>query len=99
MDFLNHWLLTILIFLPSAGAILTLLVNGRNAVRWTAQATTIVTFLASLLLLATFDYRAGFRAGETNDQAAARGVYAYNTGVDSSNTVQMVQRAPWIKTF
>ena len=47
MDFLNHWLLTILIFLPSAGAILVLLAKGRDAIRWTALATTIVTFAAS----------------------------------------------------
>lgn len=56
MDFLQHNLLTILIFLPTAGAILTLLAKGKDAVRWTALATTIVTFLLSLLLLATFDW-------------------------------------------
>jgi NADH-quinone oxidoreductase subunit M len=100
MEFLNHWLLTILIFLPSAGAILVLLAKGRDAIRWTALATTIVTFVLSLLLLATFDWRAGIQPGETFDQAAARGVYAYNSaGTGASSVVQMVQRADWIKTF
>jgi hypothetical protein len=48
MDFLNHWLLTILIFLPTAGALLTLVVKGREVCRWTAMVTTIVTFALSL---------------------------------------------------
>ena len=73
MDFLNHWLLTILIFLPTAGAILTLFMKSRDSIRWMALATTIVTFLFSLLLLTTFDW--------------------------SSGTVQMIQRASWIKAF
>ena len=50
MDFLNNWILTILIFLPTAGAILVLMAKGRDAVRWTALGTTIITFAASLLL-------------------------------------------------
>src|SRR4051812_14164472 len=58
-DMLNQWLLTVLIFLPSAGALLVLLAKGRDAIRWTALGTTIVTFLASLLLLATFDWHSG----------------------------------------
>jgi NADH-quinone oxidoreductase subunit M len=57
MDFLRSNLLTILIFLPCAGAILTLFAKGRDAIRWTALLTTLVTFLASLLLFATYDWR------------------------------------------
>ena len=34
MDSLKHWILTILIFLPTAGAILTLLAKGRDGVRF-----------------------------------------------------------------
>ena len=65
MDFLNHWLLTILIFLPIGrrGAVL-LCAKDRDAVRWTALGTTIVTFLLSLLLFATFDWNAGKRASQ-----------------------------------
>ncbi len=84
MDFLNNWLLTILIFLPTAGAVLTLMCRGRDAIRWTALVTTIVTFALSLLLFATFDWRAGTS-------------YSYLDG--SGGVVQMVQRAPWIKSF
>jgi NADH-quinone oxidoreductase subunit M len=87
MDFLNHWLLTILIFLPTAGAILTLIAKGRDAVRWTALATCIVTFAASLLLFATFDWHAG------------NGTYAYLHNGDGSGVVQMVQEASWIPSF
>ncbi|HEY8665692.1 MAG TPA: NADH-quinone oxidoreductase subunit M [Tepidisphaeraceae bacterium] len=82
-EFLNQWLLTILIFLPCAGAILVLMAKGRDAIRWAALGTTIVTFLASLLLLATYHWGAGVGYD-----------YAENGGV-----VQMVQRADWIKAF
>src|SRR5687767_15066007 len=92
MDFLRNNLLTILIFLPTAGAILTMLMKGRDAVRWTALITTIVTFGLSLLLLATFNWNV------PPGQAAGDARYAYTT--DSPfGVVQMVQRAPWIKSF
>jgi NADH-quinone oxidoreductase subunit M len=84
MQFLNNWLLTILIFLPCAGAILVLLAKDRNAIRWTALATTIVTFAASLLLFATFDWKTG------------NGKYAY---ASDGGVVQMVQAAKWIPAF
>jgi len=83
MDFLNKYLLSILIWLPTAGAILVLFAKNRSAVKWTALATTIATFAASLLLFATFDWHKG--AG-----------YAY---ADQGGTVQMVQRLDWIKAF
>src|SRR5437763_1529653 len=49
MDWLRDNLLTILIFLPCVGAIGVLAAPTRNAIRWTALATTLVTFLVSLL--------------------------------------------------
>src|SRR5439155_9668473 len=82
-DFLNNWLLTILIFLPTAGAVLVLLAKGRDAVRWTALVTCIVTFALSLLLFATFDWKTG------------AGVYDYAP----HGVVQMVTRHPWIPAF
>ena len=45
---------SVIIFLPLAGAILTLLARG-EAIKWTALVVTSVTFLASLLLLTGFD--------------------------------------------
>src|SRR4051812_28980612 len=83
MDFLRDNLLTILIFLPTAGAVLTLLGKSRDAVRWTALGTTILTFLPSLLLFATFDWHKGEG-------------YKYE---QDGGTIQMVQHAPWIKSF
>jgi NADH:ubiquinone oxidoreductase subunit 4 (subunit M) len=61
MDFLRHYLLTILIFAPTAGAVLVLMAKSRDAVRWTALAATIVTFLLSLMLLlpGVYDWNAG----------------------------------------
>ncbi|MGH7214247.1 MAG: complex I subunit 4 family protein, partial [Tepidisphaeraceae bacterium] len=83
MDFLRDNILTILIFLPTLGALAVLLARGRDAVRWTALATTIVTFAVSLLLFAFFDWDKG--AG-----------YLYE---ETGGTVQLVQRASWIKSF
>src|SRR5205809_3427095 len=83
MDFLNHWLLTILIFLPSVGAICVLFPRTRDGVRWTALVFTVITFLLSLLLFATFNWHQG--SG-----------YAYAA---DGGTVQMVQQASWIPAF
>ena len=83
MDFLNNWILTILIFLPTAGAILVLLTPTRDGARWTALATTIVTFIGSLLLLGLYDWQSG------------RG-YAYE---EQGGVVQLVQAARWIPAF
>jgi NADH-quinone oxidoreductase subunit M len=85
MDFLNHWLLTILIFLPAVGAIFTMIAKGRDAVRWTALLFSLATFLLSLLLFATFDWKQG------------NGTYAYLH--NGSGVVQMVQEASWIPSF
>ena len=87
MDFLQHWLLTILIFLPSAGAILVLFQKDRNAVRWTALVVTLITFALSLLLLlpGMFDWDKG-------------GAYAYMTR-GGEGVVQLVQVADWIPAF
>src|SRR5438552_12783352 len=76
-------LLTILIFLPTIGAVLTMLVKGRDAIRWCALATCIVTFLLSLLLFAFFDWNKA-------------GIYSYE---QDGGTVQMVQTATWIPAF
>jgi NADH-quinone oxidoreductase subunit M len=85
MEFLSHWLLTILIFLPTVGAGVVLLVRGRDAVRWTALATTLVTFALSLLALAVYDW-------------SAEGGYGYGSG-GKTGVVQLVQSAKWIPAF
>jgi len=76
-------LLTILIILPTAGAIATLMMHGRDAVRWMALATTLVTFVVSLGLFFTFDWHKS-------------GGYAYES---AGGTVQMVQQVPWISAL
>jgi NADH-quinone oxidoreductase subunit M len=80
---LNNWILTILIFLPMAGAVLVLLAPTRDGVRWTALATTIVTFIVSLLLFGMYDWGSGTG-------------YAYE---DQGGVVQLVQHAKWIPAF
>ena len=84
-------LLTILIFLPAVGALLTMLARGRDAIRWTAMGTCIATFLVSLLLFGYFDWNKG-------DPNKPR--YAYEQ--DGGN-VQLVnndgQGASWIPAF
>ena len=51
VEFLKQYLLTILIFLPLAGAVVTMLARGRNEARWTALATTLATFALSLPII------------------------------------------------
>ncbi len=66
MEFLNHWLLTILIFLPSVGAVLVVASRGKQVARWISLGTTLLTFLASLLLLPCYDWtKAGTSYGST----------------------------------
>lgn len=76
-------LLTILIFLPTVGALVALLVRDAKSVRWVALGTTLAAFAVSLLLLAFFDWHKGAS-------------YAY---ADQGGTVQLVQDAAWIPTF
>jgi NADH-quinone oxidoreductase subunit M len=59
MQFLQNNLLTLLIFLPTAGAVLTLLAKTRDTARWTALATTLITFTLSLVLLILFKTNVG----------------------------------------
>jgi NADH-quinone oxidoreductase subunit M len=89
MDFLRNNLLTILIFLPTAGAALVLLARGRDAARWTALAVTAVTFALSLLLLFSYDWHAEGRYGYL--QAPGGG--------GEAGIVQMTQEANWIPAF
>jgi len=67
MDFLRDNILTLLIFLPTVGAVVVMLARTRDAARWTALAFAVLTFLLSLLLLAFF------RAGQG-------GAYGYEPG-------------------
>ncbi len=83
IEFLNHWLLTLLIVIPSVGAVGVLLARDNRQVRWVALGTTLLTFALSLLLLGLFDWHAG-------------GGYGY---LSSGGTVQMVTAVPWIKSF
>src|SRR5438067_1689986 len=82
---MNH-LLSLLIFLPTVGALVTLLAKGRNNVRWVALGTTIITFLVSLLLFATYHWRQG--SG-----------YSYADSSGGGGVVQMVESANWIPAF
>src|SRR4051794_9204112 len=87
MDFLRNNILTILIFLPLAGPILTPLARTRAAGRWTARATTLVTFAMSLVLFGFFDWGKG-------------GSYAWlSGGGDPAGIVQLRQEANWIPAF
>src|SRR4051794_16898492 len=88
MDFLNNWLLTILIFLPTAGALVVMFAKGRDAVRWTALLVTLATFLLSLLLFATFTWT-GATGGAVQMVKAGQWIPAFNiqykVGLDGLN--------------
>ena len=81
--FLRNNLLTILILLPTLGAIVTLFAKSRDAIRWSRWQPAAPPFFVSLLLFATFDWHQG--SG-----------YAY---AKDGGTVQMVQAVSWIPAF
>src|SRR3984957_5286197 len=56
---MSNYLLSILIFLPMAGAVFVLMAKSRQTVCWTALGFTLVTFAVSLLLLLFFDWHRG----------------------------------------
>src|SRR4051794_22769295 len=92
MQFLNDNLLTLLIFLPTLGAVLTLCARGREAARWTALGTTLVAFALALLILVPFKWRPDAKAPAT---------YAYGDGAAPTvgGVVQLVREADWIPAF
>src|SRR6266566_4204386 len=93
MDFLRHWLLTLLIFIPAAGAIVVLFMRTRDSIRWATLGTTLLTFILSLFLIFTYNWQ------------GKDGVYAYAAGQNNgiaeaqNGVIQMVQHARWIPAF
>src|SRR5688572_10151350 len=88
---MERYLLTILIFIPTVGALLLLLMRSRDAVRWTTLGTTLATFVLSLTLLFAYDWNAGSENGPGSER------YGYADG--SGGNVQLVQAAKWIPAF
>jgi NADH-quinone oxidoreductase subunit M len=89
LAFLQNNLLTLIIFLPTVGAVLTLFARTRDAARWTAVTTTLVTVALSLLILVPFQWRPA--PGVTPQ-------YAYPGG-NGFGVVQLVRDVPWIAGF
>jgi NADH-quinone oxidoreductase subunit M len=76
------YLLTIITFLPLLGAVIVMLVPGDGAKKWLALATTLITFLVSLLLWANWqDGYAGMQFVEDAVWFAPLGI-RYALGVD-----------------
>src|SRR5258705_231698 len=93
MDFLRHWLLTLLIFIPAAGAIVVLFMRTRDSIRWATLGPTLLTFVLSLFLIFTYNWQ------------GKDGAYAYAPGQNNgiaeapNGVIQMVQHARWIPAF
>jgi NADH-quinone oxidoreductase subunit M len=85
IELLQHYLLTVLIFLPTVGAAAILIVRHPAVIRWIALGTALGVFLLSLMgaIPAVYDWRSA-------------GVYGYG---DSGGIVQLVQRADWIPSI
>jgi NADH-quinone oxidoreductase subunit M len=90
-------LLSLITFLPLAGAVLVLLIGGRGdrperapAVRWAALVTSLVTFAATLLLWYRFDpSSAAYQFEERYDWIEAFGIQYY-MGVDGISLLLVV---------
>lgn len=87
---MDHWLLTILLFLPLAGMVLVLISPTRQVLRGVALATALAAFVVSLSLLGVYDWHTG---------AAASAQYAYRQAGSAFGVIQLVQRADWIPAF
>ncbi len=87
MDFLNDWLLTILLLLPLAGAAGVLVASSPRAVKRVTLISTLITFAVSLLLLAAYNWK----LSPTPDT----GQYAYHSS-SAFGVVQLVKRIDWI---
>jgi NADH-quinone oxidoreductase subunit M len=80
---MGNYLLTLLIFLPTAGAAALLLLGNRQALRWTALGTTLAAFVLSLLLLCGYTF-----ANNGSPQMVADAVWIpafnvhYKVGID-----------------
>jgi NADH-quinone oxidoreductase subunit M len=82
----SHWILSALLIVPIAGALLILVLRGeseatKNNARWIALWTTLITFVLSLLAWAQFDTsKPGFQLVEQRDWFSH--VILYKLGVD-----------------
>src|SRR5262245_23277675 len=62
-DRMDHWLLTLMVFIPLLGAavVLCLPPGAKDTIRWTATAFTIPPMVLTVWLLARFDPAGGFQ--------------------------------------
>lgn len=75
-------LLTVVVFLPVVGAVLLLPLRSERALKWTAMATTLLTFVVSLpLFFAWQTGEAGYQFVEQAPWVPAFGI-SYHVGVD-----------------
>jgi NADH-quinone oxidoreductase subunit M len=89
MELFDRWLLTILIFLPTAGAGLVLFARTNASARWLTLATTLATFAVSMLVLILYDW---------SQPGAVYGYGGPGAG-GGAGVMQLVAQAPWIKAF
>ena len=88
-DFVSRHLLTVLVFLPTAGAAVLLLFPKRAeaATKWAAIVVATVEFLLSVPLWLRFDPRVpGFQFGERADWVPSLGI-SYTVGIDGISLV------------
>lgn len=92
IDLSNLPILTAIVFLPLLGSVVIALLprDSLRAIRWTALGTALLTWGASLLLLAGFDPAgAGFAYSEVYDWIPALGIQ-YKLGVDGLSVILVV---------
>src|SRR5271170_4419640 len=84
MDLLKSYLLLLLLVLPVVGAVVVLLVRGRDAVRWSATIAAGLVLALALALPWFYDTHAGSAVYRSGEPAGA---------------VQLVTRVPWIPSI
>src|SRR5215813_5459467 len=91
---MEHWLLTLMVFMPLIGAavVLCLPSQGKDAIRWTATAFTVPPVLLSVWLLLRFDPNAGFQFVQRGDWIPAYHIQ-YFVAVDGLSITMVVLTA------
>src|SRR5262245_4539473 len=59
MQFLNEWLLTIILFWPAVAALLATLSNSERAIKWGSIIASLLPFGLSVYLLAAYNFTEG----------------------------------------
>src|SRR5262245_15906065 len=66
MEFLNQWILPLILIWPLACAVIVLLISNEQTIKWGSIVASVVPLLLSIYMLWTYDFAAGGMQFEVN---------------------------------